>query len=402
MLMSAVLGLFFGTFVDHHKKKHAMRLASVISLLGFSAAAAIYVLTPHEILLSIGQPMFWLFAVFILAGAVAGNMRNIALSTTVTLLVDEDKRDKANGLVGSASGLAFAITSVFSGLAIGFLGMGWALAIAIAVTMGILLHLSTITVDEPEPTYGSEEPKKKIDVKGALQAIRTVPGLMPLIFFTTFNNFLGGVFMSLLDPYGLNLMSVESWGTVWGFVCIGFIFGGLVVAKKGLGKNPVFTMFAANVAMWVVCILFPLKSIIPFLVLGLFAYMTLIPVVEAAEQTIIQKVVPQKKQGRVFGFAQSVEMAASPITAFLIGPIAHIWIIPYMTTGSGVDSIGKWFGAGELRAFALIFIVAGLIGLTVTLLAMASRSYRLLSHSYRGEKSVQTTPEALANITPRD
>ena len=53
-------------------------------------------------------------------------MRGIALSTCVTLLVPEDRRDRANGMVGTVTGISFAITSVFSGLVIGGLGMGWA------------------------------------------------------------------------------------------------------------------------------------------------------------------------------------------------------------------------------------------------------------------------------------
>ena len=60
--------------------------------------------------------------------------------------------------------------------------------------------------------------------------------------------------------------------------------------------------------------------------------MCLIPAVEAAEQTVIQKVVPFKTQGRVFGFAQAFEAAAAPITAFLIAPIAQFLIIPYMNS----------------------------------------------------------------------
>jgi DHA3 family multidrug efflux protein-like MFS transporter len=46
--------------------------------------------------------------------------------------------------------------------------------------------------------------------------------------------------------------------------------------------------------------------------------MMLHPYAEAAEQTILQKVVPFERQGRVFGFAQSVEQSASPLTAFFI------------------------------------------------------------------------------------
>lgn len=47
-----------------------------------------------------------------------------------------------------------------------------------------------------------------------------------------------------------------------------------------------------------------------------------------------------------------------------------------------MDLIGGWFGVGEARGLALIFIGAGIIGLIVTLLAFLSRSYRLLSKQY--------------------
>jgi MFS transporter, DHA3 family, multidrug efflux protein len=71
--------------------------------------------------------------------------------------------------------------------------------------------------------------------------------------------------------------------------------------------------------------------------------------------------------------------AASPLTTFLIGPLAETVFMPFMTDGSGVDWIGGWFGTGPERGIALLFTLAGLIGVTVTLLARASRSYRRLA-----------------------
>jgi DHA3 family multidrug efflux protein-like MFS transporter len=209
-----------------------------------------------------------------------------------------------------------------------------------------------------------------------------VPGLFALLLFSTFNNFLGGVFMSLMDPYGLTLMSVEAWGFLIAFTSFGFIVGGMVVARRGLGANPVRTLLLANVVMWVVTIVFPIRSAIIPLAIGFFVYLTLAPVAEAAEQTIIQRVVPFREQGRVFGFAQSLETAASPITAFLIGPIAQFWVLPSMTNGPLAQAIGPWFGTGPDRGMALIFIVAGIIGLGVTLLALRSRQYHELSARY--------------------
>jgi MFS transporter, DHA3 family, multidrug efflux protein len=118
---------------------------------------------------------------------------------------------------------------------------------------------------------------------------------------------------------------------------------------------------------------------------GMAIYMLLVPYAEAAEQTILQKVVPYERQGRVFGFAQSVELAASPLTAFLIGPITQLIFIPFMTTGAGAELIGGWFGTGPDRGIALVFVLLGLVGLAVTILALFSRPYRQLSTRYASE-----------------
>ena len=110
--------------------------------------------------------------------------------------------------------------------------------------------------------------------------------------------------------------------------------------------------------------------------------MILIPFAEASEQTLLQKVVPFERQGRVFGFAQSVEQSASPVTAFLIGPLTQLVFIPFMTTGSGVELIGDWFGTGQARGIALVFVVTGIIGLAATLIALRSKYYIQLSNRY--------------------
>jgi DHA3 family multidrug efflux protein-like MFS transporter len=325
-----------------------------------------------------------MFVVLILAGAIAANLRSIALSTTVTLLVPPERHDRANGLVGTANGVAFALTSVFSGLAIGLLGMGASLLITLAAAGLVTVHLLTVRIegDTAGQDGSATGSGSSVDFKGALRAVQVVPGLLALLLFSTFNNFLAGVFMALMDPYGLELVSVEVWGIVLSISSFGFIVGGLVVATKGLGSNPVRTLLLVNVALWTITILFPIRSSIIPVAIGFFIFLTLIPVAEASEQTIIQKLVPFQEQGRVFGFAQTVETAASPLTAFLIGPIAQAWVIPFMTDGAGAETIGTWFGTGPDRGMALIFIVAGAIGLAITIIALNSRPYRNLSYHY--------------------
>lgn len=383
----AISGFFLGSLVDRYKKKKAMMISGIMSLILYVTALIIYISTPESVFKDPSSAALWGFIVLTLFGAIAGNIRTIALSTLVTFLIPEENRDKANGMVGTANGVSFLVASIFSGMTIGFLGMYWTLVLAVVLSVAVLVHLWTISIPEKE-TIHAEDHTQHIDVKGTIAAIRMVPGLFALIFFNTFNNFLGGVFMSLMDAYGLSMVSVQAWGILWGVLSMGFIVGGLVVAKKGLGKNPLRTLFVSNIVMWAICVVFTIQASIVLLAVGMFIYLCLIPVVEATEQTILQKVIPPDRQGRVFGFAQSIEQAASPLTAFMIGPIAKFIFIPFMTTGGGVSLLGPWFGTGTARGLALLFTVTGIVGLLVTVLAMRSKSYKLLSVKYkRGDES---------------
>lgn len=383
----ALSGVFLGSLVDRYPKKHVMLISSIVSIVLYALAWAIFISTPGEVFTNASSARLWIFIVLSLVGAIIGNLRGIALMTLVTIMVEEGVRDKANGVVGTANGIAFLGASIFSGLVIGYLGISWMLAIAIVLSLVVIVHLMTL----PIPAFaksntdenGEPQGAKSVDVRGTIRAIQLVPGLFALIFFHTFNNFLGGIFMALMDAYGLILVSVQVWGILWGFLSLAFIVGGLIVARKGLGRNPLRTLFLANVVMWSACCVFTLQPSVVLLTFGCFIWLSLIPAVEAAEQTVLQKVVSPERQGRVFGFAQSVEQAASPITAFLVGPLAQLIFIPFMTTGAGVELIGGWFGTGTGRGLALLFTVAGMIGLAVTLLAMRSRSFRVLSQYYQ-------------------
>jgi MFS transporter, DHA3 family, multidrug efflux protein len=393
-------GFWFGSIVDHNRKKTAMLISSVATLVLFSIALVLFAASPAGAFKTVASPRLWLIAVILLLGVIAGNIRNIALPTAVTFLVPEDRRDRANGMSGTVMGISFAVSNVAAGFGLGLFGMFWVLATAIALTLIAIVHLLCIRIPEPEaPLAAVDAPpeKKRIDLKGTLAVVRSIPGLLPLIFFTTFNNFLGGVFMALMDAYGLTLVSVQFWGTLWGFLSLGFIVGGLYISKRGLGPNPVKRIFSINLILWTLCVVMALKASIVLLGICLFGYLCLMPFIEACEQTVIQKVVPRERQGRVFGFAQSIEQAASPVTAFLIGPLAQFVFIPFMTTGAGVELIGGWYGVGVGRGIGLVFTLAGIIGLAVTLVARNSRSAKTLSARYQAEP--MTTPASSSSAS---
>lgn len=384
LVFTAGFGIWLGSLVDHHTKKLTMLASSLASAIFYSLSLALLIAFPQYVFTNpYGYPL-WLLVLLVMLGVIAGNIRSIALPTLVTILVPEDRRDKANGLVGMVTGIGFLTTSVISGFLVAWGGMFATLVLAIIFSLLSLAHLAFVSVDEPRPDPAAEAPSapRQIDLKGTIRVIAAVPGLFALIFFATFNNFLGGVFMALLDAYGLSLVSVQTWGLLFGALSSAFILSGIIISRTGLGQNPVRTLLLVNLIVWGVCCVFTLQSSIWLLAGGCFIWMLLGPYAEAAENTTLQKVVPLERQGRVFGFAQSVEQAASPLTAFLIGPLTQFSVIPFMTDGWGAATIGNWFGTGPARGIALVFTLSGIIGVVVTLWAFRSKYYRQISAAY--------------------
>jgi len=384
LVLTAGFSIWFGSLVDHHRKKQVMLASSAASFAMFSISLVALLLTHEEQLTKVASAPLWIFIWLVMLGVMAGSIRGIALPTLVTLLVPEEGRDKANGLVGMVTGIGFLTTSVASGFLIAWGGMTLTLVVALVLTVAVFLHLLTVRVDEPQAVASPDTPAepKRVDIKGTIAVIAAVPGLFALILFAAFNNFLGGVFMALLDAYGLSMMKVQMWGLLWAFVSCAFIISGLLIAKTGLGKKPLRTLLLVNLITWSASAVFTIQASIPLLAAGCFIWLFLGPYAEAAEHTTLQKVVPYERQGRVFGFAQSVEQSASPLTAFLIGPLTQFIFIPLMTDGAGADAIGDWFGRGPDRGMALVFTLSGLLGVLATILALNSKDYRQLSKAY--------------------
>src|SRR6188768_4204234 len=151
LVMTAGLAIWFGSLVDHHTKKRVMLASSAVSFALYGASFAAQAWMPEDAMARAGGTGLWLFVLLVMSGVIAGNLRMIALPTLVTALVDEDRRDKANGLVGMVTGIGFVMTSAVSGFLVAWGGMRATLAFALALTAIAFVHLLTVRFGEPEP-----------------------------------------------------------------------------------------------------------------------------------------------------------------------------------------------------------------------------------------------------------
>jgi MFS transporter, DHA3 family, multidrug efflux protein len=119
LVLTAASGIWFGGLVDRYPKRAVMLGSSVTSLLLYVVALAGYLLAEPATFTDPASPVLWALVLLLMSGVIVGNLRGIALSTLVTLLVPPEGRDRANGLVGGVNGVSFLVTSVISGLLVG-------------------------------------------------------------------------------------------------------------------------------------------------------------------------------------------------------------------------------------------------------------------------------------------
>ncbi|HSD56897.1 MAG TPA: MFS transporter [Methanotrichaceae archaeon] len=238
LVVTALSSNWFGSIIDRYKKKQAMMGSSIATLLLFASGFLLFRFSPEAVFATVASLRFWIFAIILLMGVIAGSMYSIAVPTLVAFLVPEDQHDRANGLFGTVMGTSFVITSAASGLALAFGGMSFVLLVAIIFTLFSAAMLWTIPIPETTSNNPVEGNPERIGIRGTIVAMKAIPGLFALIFFTTINNFLGGAFVALMDAYGLSLVTVQVWGLMWAFLSFSFILGGLYISKKGLGSDP--------------------------------------------------------------------------------------------------------------------------------------------------------------------
>ena len=148
LVTTALSGIWFGSLVDHYRKKTTMQASALVSLTFYAVAFTLYQLTSEQTFANPASVMLWVFIVLSMFGVIAGNIRSIALMTLVTLLIPEDRRDRANGLVGTTMGVSFLVTSVISGLLVAAGGMFYVLLLGMVVLGLSVVHLAFVRVEE--------------------------------------------------------------------------------------------------------------------------------------------------------------------------------------------------------------------------------------------------------------
>jgi hypothetical protein len=129
--------------------------------------------------------------------------------------------------------------------------------------------------------------------------------------------------------------------------------------------------------------------------LAAFFTMLFIPIANGSSQAIWQSKVPPDVQGRVFATRVMIARMGVPVAMLISGPLADRVFEPAMASGGSWASVfGELVGVGPGAGMALMFVIAGGLGMLVGLGGYAFPAIRNAEDILPDHKAAETTPSA--------
>jgi len=359
-----------GAVVDRYDRKKIMMLADLAAGLPTVAVLLLY---------STGNLQIWnLF----ITGAIAGAFQAFhfpAYSAAVTMMLRKEQLGRANGMLATAQFVSMIFAPVIAALILSIAGFTYGLSLVLmfdittfllAISMLLFVHIPRPPVTEAglkgmgsiwrESLYGFRYIYERSSLLG-----------LQLTFFAV--NLVGGFSNTLLAPMILARTNDNQviLGSIMSAVGIGGLIGSVVLTVWGGPKRKVHgVLFGMTACSLFGVLLFGLGQDVYIWALTSFLGMLLLPIINGSSQAIWQAKVAPDVQGRVFATRLLIAQISVPLAMMLTGPLADWVFEPAMKEGGSLTTAFGWLiGTGPGAGMALMFVITGILGVLVGLVA---------------------------------
>ncbi len=381
-----------GVLADRWDRRKVMIIADI------GAAAGTLLLL---ILISTGAFEVWHLYVVALVQSFFGVFQGPAFQASITMLVPDNQRDRANTIMQLTGPAAGVVAPVIAGLSYAAVGVPGTILIDLLSFGVAIITIVLIRIPKPPQTAAgraTEGNAWRIATAGFayLWAHKPLLGLVGM--FGLVNACIGGA-MSLGMPYLLSRTGSEAAaGTIIGIGSLGMFLGGVVFGVWGGGLSRIHTIFPALIFTGVLLALFGMSQ--NTLILAVTHFLMLFPIAWANGPTIsiLQAKVPPDIQGRVFAALEIIAMSILPITYLIYAPLADTVLEPMVGTAawSGLAPIlGDSKGAG----IGLILFGAGIVMAVICAIFYAMPAMRNMERDM-SDFVAEPQPESTTPIMP--
>lgn len=362
-----------GAIVDRYDRRKVMIAADFVAALSTVAVA---------LLLLGGRLEIWQIYLSALINSSASAFQNPAYSASITQLVPKSRLERAAGMVSAAQGAALILAPALAGMLLGLIGLAGIIAIDFATFLFAAGTLLVLRFPAYERAAEQDEGRSFWhDVRFGWNYLLARRGLFALVLYFTFLNFTFSLVSELLTPMVLSFATPADLGLVVSAMGVGMLVGSLLMAVWGGPKRKMITIGGFGILQGLAMMLIGWRESIALLAGAHFAAMIGSPLINGSIQVLLQNKVAPGMQGRVFAAGRMLAMAAIPLAYLLSGPLADQVFRPLLREGGALaGGIGQIIGVGDGRGIGLMFILAGLLTLIGTGVAMLYRPMRRVEY----------------------
>jgi DHA3 family macrolide efflux protein-like MFS transporter len=231
----------------------------------------------------------------------------------------------------------------------------------------------------PSPAQGPGRRDEPLTAQAAYgwRFVRERRGLLGLLLFFAFTNFLGGFLGPLMQPMLLAITTPTVLGTLISVMGVGGLLGGMAMSVWGGPKRRVRGVLAFCVLGGLCTVVVGLKPWLPLIAVGLFASALCGPLLQGTHSALWFTKTPAEAMGRVVAIRRMVVISTAPLSVLLAGPLAERVFEPLLMPGGALEStVGAVLGVGKGRGIALMFVLAGLLTVVAAAVAYAVPAIR--------------------------
>jgi MFS family permease len=317
-----------------------------------------------------GRFELWhLYLIVLLQGSFA-IFQHPAEEATITMLVPEQHRERANAIQQMAFPLAGVVAPVLAGLVYVTAGIVGVIGIDLFTFLVAVITIYLVHIPEPRPTAEGLASQGSFwrEIAGGFQYLRQRPVLLSLVLYLTLINFLLNGPLELAIPYMMLVTGSETQtGWLLGIMSLGALSGATLIATWGGTRPRIHTLLSGLLLTGFMFLIYGTARTPLLLGASIFLLMLPLPISNAIFMSIMQVKTPPDMQGRIFSIIAQLGFVGATASFLLTGPLVDHVLEPAVDTPQWqwVEPIvGNQPGAG----IGLLLVVVGLIILISTVI----------------------------------
>ncbi len=343
---------FAGVLADRWDRRYVMVLAD--------AGQAVGTLLLMISFLS-GSFQVWHLYVITAFSAAFGVFQGPAFSASVTMLIPDDQRDRANAIRQLTGPMAGIFAPMLAGLLFALIDAPGVMLIDLITFVVAITVVWLVRIPRPVQTAEGRAAQGSMwhEAWVGFSYLWERRPLFILLLAATAVNFFFGITLVALTPYVLSLTGSEATlGALMSAMSAGAIVGGLIMSVWGGTRPRVHTTLPGIMVSGVFFVLFGIVREPVLLGIILAGMMLPLPMVNAAFSSILQIKTPPDMQGRVFAAVGQIAMLMTPLAYLLAGPLVD-HVFEASVAGAGWSLVEPLVGAQAGSGIGLMAVISG-------------------------------------------